>query len=371
MTIQARSPISFSRFCVQSLLGTSAWGLGTAVLIGVAMGLYFYALRDLLMGNRAPQETAVAGLIPADALYYMSMAAAYSLQELLEMFRSNIWGPIIFVKLMGSNADLICGVNFMIFGLAVAGLAKHADVRIGKFVFLLLLNPLVLLNLLTPNKEILSIFSMLFLIVYVCSKNQRYALMALACALFGKLEIFVLAATFLAVYRFPARFRSILVVVAIIVASLFYSFIGDAVRIAALSSGAPPTSIGVVHLLHELGSRYGLFVVIAVPRLLLVLMEGPINLLRFDAVDIYLLVPMIVFSLLFSVFFLSAAINSRFRLADDVFFLLVMILFAVVLVPFIHQRYLLPAYPLVLFLALRKLPQAHASARIGPSTLMC
>jgi hypothetical protein len=355
MTIQVRPCVSPPRFLLQSFLASSAWSLGTAVLIGVAIGLYFYVVRDLLVGNLLPTESSMAGLIPADALYYMFMASAYSMQDLLGTFRSNIWGPIIFVKLMGSSADLICGVNFVIFTLAVVGLAKHTDVHIRKFVFLLLLNPLVLLNLLTPNKEILSIFSVLFLIIHVCSKKKRYAVMALGCALFGRLEIFILASIFLVAYRFPPRFRSILVVAGVIAATLFYSYIGDSVRVAALTSGTP-NSIGVVRLLHELGSSYALFALIAVPRLLLVVMEGPINLLRFDEVDLYLLVPMIAFSLLFSIFFLSAALKSRLKLADDVFFLLIIILIAVVMVPFVHQRYLLPAYPLVLFLAQRQWP---------------
>lgn len=335
-------------------------------LLAIALGLYLWEVRALLMGVILPEDASISGLIPSDALYYVSIASEYTLKDILTLDRYNIIGPVLFIWLMGGNLDLLILANVIGLIMALRGLNRYTEVRIARFAVLLLANPLVLLNLITPNKEITAILAVLFTVVYIQSGRSIYALVAIGFAALSKLEILALLLFFMCIRRLRLgknrTGRLFLFVGLLMLASLIYAILGDTGRAQALIEGQTINSTGIAVMLHTLAVHYFLFAMVMIPRLALVVFEGAINLVRGDPVAIGILLPIFSSGIFIVIAGLVAVFRSRLRLADDKVFLLLLIITMVAYVPFPHHRYLLPAYPLLLFLALN--PRRPRSATV-------
>lgn len=332
-----------------------AWTLGVVILLAVALGIYLGIVRDLLFGTILPEETSMGGLIPSDAMYYVQMASDFSLEEILDFGYYNILGPVSLIKLMGLNLDLIFLIYVVGFAFALRELGRHAGVRPAKFAFLLLANPLVLINLVSPNKEITAVLAVLFIIVYINSGRLSHASAGIGFAMISKFEVLILLLFFLGARKLWPEKRFLLVGGGLIFVSLFYGLIaGLGGRDQAVIQGQVEGSVGIVVALHDLATQYFLFVVVAIPRLVIDVMEGCIVLLRGDPGDLILTVPIAWSGIMFAAIGLAVVRKTRLRLDDDAVLLFFLLMLMVALVPFPHHRYLLPTYPLLLYFMLRR-----------------
>lgn len=336
--------------------------LGVVILLAVALGIYLGIVRGLLFGTTLPEETSMGALIPSDAMYYVQMASDFSLEEILAFGYYNILGPVSLIKLMGLNLDLVFLIYVVGFVIALRELGHHAGVRPAMFGFLLLANPLVLINLVSPNKEITAVLAVLFIIVYINSGRFSHASAGIGFAIISKFEVLALLLFFLGARKLWPEKRAILVGALLVLVSLFYGLIAElGGRDQILIQGQVEGSAGLVVALHDLAREYYLFMVVAVPRLVIGVMEGSIVLLRGDPGDLILTVPIAWSGIMFAAIGLSVVRKTTLRLHDDAVLLFFLLMLMVALVPFPQHRYLLPTYPLLLYFMLRRLPSREAA----------
>lgn len=332
-----------------------AWTLGMVILLAVALGIYLGIVRGLLFGTTLPEESSMAAFIPSDAMYYARMASDFSMGEILDFGYYNILGPVSLIKLMRLNFDLIFLTYVMGFVIALRELGCHAGIRPGMFGFLLLANPLVLINLVSPNKEISAVLAVLFIIVYINSGRFSHASAGIGFAIISKLEFLTLLLCFLGVRKFLPRKRAIILLLLSVLASYFYGLISEVGgRDQILMQGQVEESFGLLVTLHDLGREYYLFMLIAIPRVVIGVMEGTIVLLRGYSGDLILMVPIAWSGIMFVAVSLSVVRKKTLRLGDDAVFLFFLLILLVSLVPFPQHRYLLPIYPLLLYFMLRR-----------------
>jgi hypothetical protein len=113
-------------------------------------------------------------------------------------------------------------------------------------------------------------------------------------------------------------------------------------KIEALFRGQTTASIGITVLLQTLAANYYLYPIVILPRILLTL---------FESSTLYLFLSGICFFL--SLFRLITKERNQLNFRDDLFFLICLFIIMVSIVPFIHHRYILPIYPLILIILIR------------------
>ena len=310
----------------------------------------------------------MSGFILADAMYYVNMASEFSLEEILFFGYFNILGPVLFIKLMGLNIDLVILVYLSGFALALRELGRHTSVQLAKFAFLLLANPLVFINLVSPNKEIAMVLAILFIIVHIHSGRFSHVLMAIGFAAISKIEFLILILFFLGVRKILPKRRSILLGLLLVLISLFYGTVAAlGGRDQILIEGQAEGSAGIVMALHNLAAQHFLFVIVAIPRLVVVAFEGVIVFLMGGQGDRITVVSNAWSGIMFATIGLSVIRKIKLRLEDDAVLLLFLLMLMVAIIPFPHHRYLLPTYPLLLYFMLR--PQSSqrpvASAKVS------
>ncbi len=324
---------------IRAKLFRSIWFWALVALAFVALFLYLYEMRPWLMAFPTDGAGIAPNIAPADTYTYWFHASKTPLVAL----PYNLIGPVSLIKLFGGNFDLIFLFNVVLFCLALRILYRYARVRVLKFSVLFLANPLLMVQFFSVNKEILITIALLFIVGYIYSGMVRHLIIAITLAAFSKPAFLVLVIFFLVARRLRARRRPFILLTIVVLISLFYSDVpGMEAFSHVLLRGQTSASLGITVLLQKLAMQYYSYAGILVPRLLLVVYAG---------------------GALNAVFFLSvvliAILKRRLRLVDDAVFLLYLFLIMVSVIPFPHFRYILPTYPLLLFLVLRPRRRMH------------
>lgn len=322
----------------------SLWFLALVILVSIGLWLYLSEIRPWLTSFTTAGASPAPPLAPADSYTYWYFATSVPLVSV----PYNLVGPAIVISLLRGNFDLVVLFYVILFSWSLWELHRYCGVRALRFAVLLLANPLLMFQFFAANKEISIVIAMLLLVVRVRSGRTRHAIAAMIVAALSKPEFLGLVVFFLVSRRVPKIWRPVILAVMVIMISLFYSFVPLMEDLSAvLFRGQTAESLGVTVLLQQLATEYHLFGVVIIPRLLLAVYEG---------------------GSLYGSFFVAAMVvvllRRRLRLADDTVFLLCLYLVMVSVVPFPHYRYVLPAYPLVLMLALQAKVRRVASVRV-------
>ncbi len=263
---------------------------------------------------------------------------------------SNYFGPVLLAQVLRNNFLILC-FNYSLFGLSIWYLAKSTPLRVALLTFVLIFNPLILVSILTLNKEILAVLSTAMLCRYVSSESRSKLLLAgmLVISLLSRWQHLVAVCLFLLLIarRSPFRSRRKLAIALIVIAiTLIYPTVADFVSITAF--GSEELKGNTIAALTAMQAHY-LFFLSALPKVALAFVGGltvPF-LQEQEASDVYnrVIVPLgSVFNLVMLVWFFF---SRRLRLADD------MILFAVVyavlfaISPIAQVRYLIPIYVVI------------------------
>ena len=107
-------------------------------------------------------------------------------------------GPVVIGRLLRSNFLILC-FNYLLFFFAVRLFAKSVPLRAPLLMLLLLVNPAILVSLLTLNKEILVLVSLAMFCKYISSDGRSRLLLfgALLVALFARWQQFLIIIVYL------------------------------------------------------------------------------------------------------------------------------------------------------------------------------
>jgi hypothetical protein len=323
-------------------LFSSIWFWALVVLIISTLFWYFFEIRPELIGFTIDGPNAESSLITADTYTYWF----YASEMIWFSVPINLIGPVSVLKLLNVNFDLAVLFNVFLLCFALRELYRYTRIRVLPFAVLFLASPLILGQLFAINKEILIIISLLFAVIYVNSGRAKHVIVSIAIAVFSKPAIIALILFFLGSRKLPTGTRPIILIIIAAIISVFYSDLpGMDSYTTVLWREQTAESRGITVALDELASQYHLFFLTIIPRLFLTIYSG-----GFFYASLFMLVLIWGFS------------KKKFKLSDDVVFLLYLYLIMVSIVPFPHFRYILPAYPLLLFLAIRpKIPMYISS----------
>ena len=330
---------------IQVRLFSSIWFWSTVVMVVFALFWYLFGIRPELMSFTNQGANEKSSLVSADTYTYWFHAS----ETPLILVPINLMGPVSLIKLLDANFDLAFLFNFVLFCFVLRELYRYAVVRVLPFTVLFLANLSMMGQFFTINKEIYIIISLLFVIIYVHSSRTKHLIWAIVTAVFSKPEFLVLIIFFLVSRRLLIKRRPFILIALIVVTSLFYSGLPNMDSYTnTLLIGQTAESLGISVLLHELADQYYLYFIVILPRLLLTIISGGA-----------------LYATFFMLAFIAVILKKKLQLADDLVFLLCLFLIMVSIVPFPHYRYILPTYPLLLILAMRKKIPVFISSRIS------
>jgi hypothetical protein len=275
---------------------------------------------------------------PADTFTYWSHAS-----DPLILVPYNLIGPVSVIKVFNGNFDLIFLFYILLFLFALKSIYKYIGLNPFQFATFMFINPLIMFQFFAPNKEILIIISMLFIIIYIYSNKKIHLFLSLILAAFTKPEFFVLVLFFILIRNLNNKLRPIILIGMILFFTLFYSVLPNMEsQSEVLLRGQTNASLGVTVFLQNLAVKYYLYPIVIVPRIFLTMFESSTF-----------------FIIISGIFFLLSLIKvfSKSRLSlnlnNDIYFIGCIFLIMVSIVPFPHHRYILPIYPLLLIFLLQ------------------
>ena len=223
----------------------------------------FLGQNQLRIGADSQTYLAVAGVVHDSGVDPATFA--------LVSFEGNLLGPVLIARLVPSLTG-IAVVYITIFILCLLVANSLPGVRLGRFFWLMILNPLTTPSILTVNKELLSALAVILLVKYV-SMSRRSSLLLVAVlgtALMARWEQMLVTAIFLVLEHKGSPFRGRRwTVLALVIGgiTLIYPILvkTQLVNVAALISMAEGT---VIPRLNEIQASYG-FPLIVVPKIII------------------------------------------------------------------------------------------------------
>ncbi len=263
----------------------------------------------------------------------------------------DILSPVMIARLLGSNILILC-FNYLLFFVAVRLFAQSVPMRAPLLTLLLLVNPAVLVSILTVNKEILVLVSVAMLCKYMASdgKSRLLLLGALLIGLFGRWQHFVITIFFLMLVGRvnPLRRRrnlTICVLVLSITVAVSYFSSTIYVLIGMRSGDSLQSKMG---LMLATAQDHFLYFAVVLPKIAQDLYSGAFLYGRISkarpSVDIYNTVIAPLSSLANIVVTIWFIATRRFSLDNDRLFFAVVYMLLFGVLPFAQCRYCLPAY---------------------------
>jgi hypothetical protein len=318
---------------------TTKWVWTFLMLVFVCFFLYFLLMRPWLMTFDSLGIDESISISPADTYTYWMHASDPFL-----LVPYNLMGPVALIMLFNGSFDLIFLFYLFLFLFVLIRIYKYLGINPFLFATLMLINPLIMFQFFAPNKEILIIISMLFIVVYIFSKKNFHLFCSLILSALSKPEFLVLVLFFLIARKLNKKLRPYILLTMIFALTLVYANLPNMEsQSEILLRGQTSTSLGITVLLQDVASKYYLYPIVIFPRIFLTL---------FESSTIFILLSGICFFITFIK--VISKLGFRLNLDDDIFFIGYLFIIMVSIVPFPHHRYILPLYPLLLIFLLRR-----------------
>lgn len=211
----------------------------------------------------------------ADSLTYIDYARDIDPQRELVSFSGNFLGPVGILCAVNHSQLAVVGVNYLVLWIAYRSLSRTLDLALDRLLWLLLLDPMTLVSLLTVNKEILSLLSVSLYVCYIHSRKPMFLLTSLATSVLVRWQctlVFLAFAGLLSSWN-PFRERRLTMIAGVTLAlTLMLPLLGLAntdfwtAHLENLDDAA--SRFGVIAMLSEYDNRY-LFFVSVIPKVAL------------------------------------------------------------------------------------------------------
>jgi hypothetical protein len=242
-----------------------------AIYIVLCLGLFFAYVRPSFLGGNNLR-------IGADSTIYLEVAGVipnYSMntaQLQLVSIGGNFLGPVLIARLIPSLFGIAL-FNLTIFVICLWIANSLPGVKLGQFFWAIVLNPLTTPSLLTLNKEILSFFAIILLMLYVCQEQRsRFLLICvLLTAMMARWEQALVTVFFLLLEHRRSIFRGrprILLVLMVVGVTFTYPLAVNAGLAGVASLISVAAGGNFMPTLNEIQAHYG-FPLIFGPKILL------------------------------------------------------------------------------------------------------
>lgn len=310
-------------------------------------------LRDSIESNFSFQAQEGVGLWDALTYHqYGEMAKAGGTEFILDLFAAraiNLLPPTFLLLLLQNNPLFVFYFNILILFASLFSLLKYYTFDDKcKIFFLTLINPFIFYCIPAINKEITSLASILFLATYIVSDRKKYVLLSLLFAFFARYQLGLIIVSFLFLKHVVSyRKRLIAIIGYICVLSILvphFDLPTDIVNELQTAS-----STGIVPFLNDMAGKHYLFFLVFIPKILLSFF-GEI----YKASSESFSSPVLYSSVLFVIITFLTFLKKKYRLQNDFFLLLLLYVIPMSITPFIHHRYFLPIYPLLVILYVQR-----------------
>jgi hypothetical protein len=167
----------------------------------------------------------------ADTVTYYKLAnRSLEVQHLVRL-KSNLLGPIIIINLTRNNLLLAFLLNVFLFIISLKVFFEAYSNSLfnrEKFIFYLLINPLLFVSLLMVNKELFCLVSILFFLSYLKENKKKYLIIALIFAIFTRWQhLFVFLVFFMLqspLYIFKGKNRITILLMILFINTFFGMF---------------------------------------------------------------------------------------------------------------------------------------------------
>jgi hypothetical protein len=280
---------------------------------------------------------------------------------------SNYLGPDVIGKLLRSSFLILC-FNYVLFFVSVAYIAKAIPVRVVLLTILLLINPAVLVSVVTLNKEIIVLLSTAMLCYYVGSERRSRLLLCctLLVALLGRwqnLLVFILFLLLTSKWNPIKNRRNVTVALLVLAITIAYSFLWPFINLVL---GIEEYEGKTIVVLTELQTHF-LYFAVVIPKIAFNLYGGIIGLAGVgDAnTDVYnfMIVPLA--SLANAGVTVWYCISRKLDLRNDRLYLAIIYAIIFAVSPFAQCRYLLPVYLLLCVEIARPIEKLGYSMRLA------
>ena len=269
-------------------------------------------------------------------------------------------GPVVIGRLLRSNFLILC-FNYILFFFAVRLFAKSVPLRAPLLMLLLLVNPAILVSLLTLNKEILVLVSLAMFCKYISSDGRSRLLLfgALLVALFARWQQFLIIIVYLMLVgglnplRQRRKMTICLLVLFITISAPFLLstiYVLDSADILERLGSSDSLQSQFAVMLTNAQDHY-LYFAVVLPKIAINLYSGAFHFERTAegllSKEIYSLFIAPLSSLCNVVVTIWFIVTRRFRLNNDRLFFAVIYALIFAILPYEHGRYFLPVYVLL------------------------
>lgn len=325
----------------------------------IATAFFFFIVAEPALLRETFVRVGADSLTYIDIARYLELTGQFTLSNAVSL-SFNYFGPVLLLLLTDYNHGLIFLFNVLVFGASVIALARHYDFNRFWFALLVIINPITLLSLTTVNKEVLGFAGILYLLVYLRSGRLGHLALAVLLAAMTRWQQVAFILILLPYLRFLRLDRRLFTwgpVLALMIASLLYPFVG---RVFDFTGDTNATNIrnqfaqagGLVPLLNRLQENF-LYWVAFIPKALLNYVGNFPRVTRVfdpnDTADFYnrmlvghqLAMLVVLVALLWRRTFRAARMETQIILIYSIFYCISLA---------ISYRYFYPIYPVFLLL---------------------
>jgi hypothetical protein len=285
---------------------------------------------------------------------YEPLARTMPLSFNLISVSTNLFGPVLILKALGGNRFLVYLFNVACLAAAYAVVVRTFAVHRLRFLFYLMLTPLMLTSLLSINKEIVAVAAIAFFAASLHSGRRWQLLVALLMSFLVRWQMTLFMLTFMALASplNPWRRRRLLSVILLTAAiSVVYVHNLETFRrldqVALLGAQQATEGSGLYHVFQTVQNHYG-YILVFIPKTLHQ-MVGPISRVgKVTEVENFFNNDVIFSHCVATAILLLVALwRRRIRLDLDPIYIAAVYAAVFGLSPIFSPRYFLPIYVLV------------------------
>ncbi|GAB2609571.1 hypothetical protein GCM10027035_02410 [Emticicia sediminis] len=294
--------------------------------------------------------------------------------NLLILIGTNYFGPTLIVKLLNDNLYSMFLLNCSMLITSIYVLHKNIDCNILKLSTYLLINPILFLSLFSANKEMISLLSISFFIVFLKKRSTLMLLLTLFVSFFVRRELTTLilighVLTHPKFLLYSNVYRKYIIFSIILVLSILFPIWGEIIffdtYIELFDSVNKEGSGGLsIRLLTLQENKFG-YIIAVIPKIIQNLIGQLPNFQKTtDISDVYnnivIYFQCVLFALLIiKIFYYHISRSEKkvhYSLSSNIFYFIIIYAICFSLIPIIQTRYFFPVYILLCVLDSLKKP---------------
>jgi len=260
----------------------------------------------------------------------------------LVFINKNLIPPIFSLYIFNGNLDLLYIFFFISFSISISILIHNIKYNKNIILFFLIFYPVVFSNLYSPNKEISSLISILFLLSYILFNKKKYLYLSISFALLTRFELVIV----IIIYIFFKRIKNIKRSYILLIFLMLVSFVITKIDNRGLYFLSNTGVMAFIAKLDQLGFHF-----------LTVFLKFFMNVYSVALIPNTSRLGAIVITLsgwYFILLTIQIIRKKVFNLNNDIVFFILIYIIVFTSTAFVQHRYFIALYPLFVYLAFSK-----------------